>query len=216
MSKSNQREDNYLTFPWIWPMVGLLAMGGGNSDFVTFRIGTGRARKLFLVHKTLACNASPVLKAAFNSTFVEGQTQIYTMEDIGPDVFESLVRWLYTRNLIHEFYTISNLYYKPDKQELRRGLHECAQRLAGLWVLADRLLIPRLQDRALFYFKIAICNTFLRLIDIQSASQIHEFTVQKTAYYSHESFFLKAAAFLRAVLMYLVTILRWPKEQLLR
>ncbi|PMD43738.1 hypothetical protein L207DRAFT_621503 [Hyaloscypha variabilis F] len=202
MSKSNQREDNYLTFPWIWPMVGLLAMDGGNSDFVTFRIGTGSARKLFLVHKTLACNASPVLKAAFNSTFVEGQTQIYTMEDIDPGVFESLVKWLYTRKLIHEFYTIFRIYDKPDKQELIRGLHEGAQRLAGLWVLADRLLIPRLHHSAFFYFKIATSSTFLRHINIRSASQMYEFAVQKTTYYSHESFFQKAAAFLRAVLMY--------------
>jgi hypothetical protein len=42
---------------------------------------------------------SPVLKAAFNSDFVEGQTQTYNLEDTTPDVFQLLVQWLYTKSI---------------------------------------------------------------------------------------------------------------------
>jgi len=73
----------------------------------------------------MVCNASPVLKAALNSTFIEGQTQSYTIEDIDPEVFESFVKWLYTEKLTHEFSTISEVWYKVGERGQRRELNEC-------------------------------------------------------------------------------------------
>lgn len=46
-----------------------------------------------------ACHYSPVLKAAFNSSFLEGQTQTYRLEDISPSAFRLLVQWLYGQNI---------------------------------------------------------------------------------------------------------------------
>jgi len=48
-----------------------------------------------VIHKDFAI-LSPVLKAAFSSPFLEGQTQTYRLEDIGGDVL---------RLLAHRFYT---------------------------------------------------------------------------------------------------------------
>ncbi|KAF4626618.1 hypothetical protein G7Y89_g11540 [Cudoniella acicularis] len=46
-----------------------------DSNFlVTFTISSGPKQETFTVHKEVACYHSPVLNAAFNSDFVEGQT----------------------------------------------------------------------------------------------------------------------------------------------
>ncbi|KAE9374843.1 hypothetical protein N431DRAFT_544045 [Stipitochalara longipes BDJ] len=210
----SHESEEYLGFSWVWPMVALFAMCGGNRDFVTFRVGTGRAKKSFLVHKTMTCNASPVLKAAFNSTFAEGQTQTYTMDDVDADVFKSFVKWLYTKKLTHEFYTISDVWYKVDEQQQRCELNKCLQKLADLWMLADRLLIPKLQDRIISqlrgtwrdggFIHARTWRKFLN-VDIQSASQMHDFAVYNVTYCRHEGFVQKAANFFQAMLIYLVT-----------
>ena len=64
----------------------------------------------------MGCIASPVLKAAFNSPFIEDQIQTYAMEDIDPAVFESFVKWLYTGKLNHKFFTISEICHKVSER----------------------------------------------------------------------------------------------------
>lgn len=47
---------------------------------VTLYAGEGDDHK-FTVHKDFVCHYSPVLKAAFESDFIEGQTQSYRLKD---------------------------------------------------------------------------------------------------------------------------------------
>jgi hypothetical protein len=46
-----------------------------------------------------ACHHSPVLKAAFNSSFIEGQTQTYRLEDMLPSAFRLLAKWFYSERI---------------------------------------------------------------------------------------------------------------------
>jgi hypothetical protein len=85
------------------------------------------------VHKKFACNYSPVLKAAFTGNFMEGQTQTYTMEDTTEGAFTLLAQWFYTQKLDGDL----------------GGANVAGDNLARLWVLAERLLIPRLQNLAI-------------------------------------------------------------------
>ncbi|KAH6671118.1 hypothetical protein B0J14DRAFT_595375 [Halenospora varia] len=64
---------------------------------VTFNIGPNGSpdQKSFIIHKEVACFHSPVLNAALNSEFIEGQTQTYTLEDTTPGSFRLLMQWLY-------------------------------------------------------------------------------------------------------------------------
>jgi BTB/POZ domain len=62
---------------------------------VTFLIGTGDTPKKFIMHKERVCYYSPVLNAAFNSTFIEGQTQTYRLEDTSPSAFRLFTQWIY-------------------------------------------------------------------------------------------------------------------------
>lgn len=51
------------------------------------------------VHKEFAIYHSPVLKAAFNSNFIEGKTQEYGLHDINEEVARLLTTWLYTQKV---------------------------------------------------------------------------------------------------------------------
>ncbi|KAE9381274.1 hypothetical protein N431DRAFT_457876 [Stipitochalara longipes BDJ] len=51
------------------------------NSLVTFIIGEKDESTKFTIHKEVGCCHSKVLDAAFNSDFVEGQTQTYRLED---------------------------------------------------------------------------------------------------------------------------------------
>jgi hypothetical protein len=107
--------------------------------FVNFLIGPDE--KKFIVHKEFACHYSPVLNAAFNSQFIEGQTQTYRLEDTMEGTFRLFVQWLY--------------YQQLELLQLQDGEfdHDLAsdedKRLFGLWILTDKLGAPHLQNLAI-------------------------------------------------------------------
>lgn len=62
-------------------------------------IYAGPEQEKSLVHKDFACHYSSVLKAALNSTFIEGETQAYNLDDVCQVAVRLLVHWLYTQSL---------------------------------------------------------------------------------------------------------------------
>ncbi|TVY34854.1 hypothetical protein LSUB1_G005410, partial [Lachnellula subtilissima] len=101
------------------------------TELVTLEVGP--EKKKFILHKEFACHYSPVLKAAFNSEFVEGQTQTYVLEEVTEPVARLLVDWLYTQQL-----DICR-YEKGHPKKSEEGLSLCR-----LW--PDKLLLPGLQN----------------------------------------------------------------------
>jgi hypothetical protein len=70
----------------------LEANGPRNShQLVTLFAGQNEEAKSFLIHKDFACHYSPVLKAALNSSFIEGQTQSYRMEEDNHEAVHLLI-----------------------------------------------------------------------------------------------------------------------------
>jgi hypothetical protein len=49
------------------------------AEFVT--LYAGKNEEKFIIHKEFVVHYSPVLKAAFNSEFIEGKNQTYRLED---------------------------------------------------------------------------------------------------------------------------------------
>ena len=106
------------------------------QDLVTILLGKTAEEKRFVVHKALACHYSPVFNSAFNGDFQEGQAQTYHLEDTSKGAVQLLVQWIYMQKLdLNQF---------PQETRLGLKVHYVAQ----LWVLADKLLIPRLQNAA--------------------------------------------------------------------
>lgn len=92
------------------------------------------------MHKDFACHYSPALKAAFGSTFIEAQTSTYRLTNTNDDTVHMLVYWIYTQKLY------------PEEEMPANAKHETSQgfqvvNLTKLWILADQLLIPRLQNQ---------------------------------------------------------------------
>ncbi|KAG4424720.1 hypothetical protein IFR04_002068 [Cadophora malorum] len=121
--------------------------------FVTFLIGPEPNPTKFVVHREFACYHSKVLNAAFNSNFIEGQTQTYQLEDTTPGTFKLLVQWLYTQKLKISQLTcpeqFGGLAEKVDR-DADVCWYEEDMNLARLWVLADRLGMPKLQNNVMF------------------------------------------------------------------
>jgi hypothetical protein len=88
----------------------------------------------FVVHKSFACHYSPVLKEFFATLTVEGRLRKYRLRGTSSNTAQLLVQWIYTQ-----------------KVDVRRITEQPAgevksQSLVSLWVLAEKLQIPRLQN----------------------------------------------------------------------
>jgi hypothetical protein len=105
---------------------------------VTFLAGGGEEPTKFMVHKEAACKRSPVFAAAFNSMFMESQTQTYQLEDTAVLVFQLLVQWIYYGDLNLPTLTPGSADFEDSDESL------C---LVKLWMLADRLAMPELQRK---------------------------------------------------------------------
>jgi hypothetical protein len=101
------------------------------QDLVTFVVGL---EKEFVVHKSFVCHASPVLRAAFNSNFFEGQTQRYVLEDTTEVAFHLFSEWVYTQNI----------HWDGESKD-----EPTSRSLPQAWVLAEKLLVTKLQNRVM-------------------------------------------------------------------
>ncbi|KIN03964.1 hypothetical protein OIDMADRAFT_26597 [Oidiodendron maius Zn] len=98
------------------------------TAMVTLVVGSSDNPVKFTLHKDFACHYSPVFHAAFNGNFIEGQTQTYHLEDAQDKVVTLLVQWIYTRRIV----TTDN--------------YTDYENLITLWILADKLCMPALQN----------------------------------------------------------------------
>ncbi|TVY32908.1 hypothetical protein LOCC1_G007719 [Lachnellula occidentalis] len=158
------------------------------DTLVTFLIGPENVDvkpKTFIVHKEIACYHSPVLNAAFNSDFIEGQTQTYTLDDISEGAFKLLVQWLYSQKLV--------LPRPPMANELCILYTD----LVMLWVLADKLDIPSLQNLVLEKIEqisdesVSIPYESFDYIyrNTSKGSQLRRFLVEMVSMQCHENIF---------------------------
>lgn len=83
---------------------------------ITFIIGD--QKKKFIVHKEVACFHSEVLARAFNSGFIEGQTQTYTLDDVSEGAFKLFVQYLYHQEI--ELRTLASDYDETTEKLLSR------------------------------------------------------------------------------------------------
>lgn len=87
---------------------------------------------LILHPKELRLLLLPFFNTAFNSCFKETEIQEMELEDVYPVTFGILGNWLYKQTLEEEIGWVDDL-----------------ATLLDLWLLADRFLVPRLQNQAL-------------------------------------------------------------------
>jgi hypothetical protein len=94
-----------------------------------------------MIPTDLICYQSPVFKAAFEGQFLEGRTLTMTLDDVDSKLFGLLVHWFYTEDVF-----IKDLEVVNNKTISQECLDKNSILLANLWLLADRFLIPLLQN----------------------------------------------------------------------
>ncbi|PVH86909.1 hypothetical protein DL98DRAFT_567186 [Cadophora sp. DSE1049] len=123
---------------------------------VTIIMKSGERKKEYIVYKEFACYYSPMLDAAFNGPFIEGKSNTMTIDDFPfPDAFGLIQCWMYTMKIEHP---------------LNNPLTVSGYCLA--WILADRLLIPKLQNQAVT----EICTKKLPLATMPNVKMVYENT----------------------------------------
>lgn len=101
---------------------------------VSFIVGSNGVK--FSTFKNLACFHSPFFNGAFNGPFVEGQSQEIKFEDVGVEEFGQLVHWMCCGKI------------EIDKVGLLTA--------AKLWCIADRFMIPVLQNVAVKHISVLL------------------------------------------------------------
>ncbi|CZR51135.1 uncharacterized protein PAC_01010 [Phialocephala subalpina] len=91
------------------------------------------------IHKEVVCQRSPVFRAAFCGNFSEAQSHTYPLRHIDESTAKLLMQWLYTQKLV-----VAQL--KDDWTEDAKLADEEDRTLIDLWVLADELQMPALQN----------------------------------------------------------------------
>jgi len=96
---------------------------------------------------------------AFNSNFVEGQTQTYKLEDTTPYAFRFLLQWIYSEKLtiiLEQDEDTQRAMQATEPPYYRRGLIIDGsfmgvefRALVEAYILADKLIIPKLQNAAM-------------------------------------------------------------------
>ncbi len=135
----------------------------------------GDSHQKFVVHKDFVCHYSPVLKAAFNSDFLEGQTQTYRFEETTEGALRLFVHWIYTQDLDiarQDNSRKSNL--EDDKNLPKITTREEGQVMVELWILAEKLLVPSLQNAVVLGLEERRKNT--HMIHSQCCTYVWEHT----------------------------------------
>lgn len=99
---------------------------------INVSLDQGCESESFFIHKNFITHYSPYFNAAFNGSFAEGQSQQLDLEDTEPHVFGTFVNWLYSQDIENAEGEV------PDDSTL-----------VNLWLLADRLLVPKLQNHVI-------------------------------------------------------------------
>jgi hypothetical protein len=110
---------------------GPLPSPANSSGSLTTQTTSEPETPKFVIHKHLICHHSPFFSAAFNSNFEEGITQEMTI-DMDLNAFGLFVNWLYNQVILDA-----------------SGEQPDLPTLAHLWIFADRVLIPQLQNQAM-------------------------------------------------------------------
>ncbi|TEY57531.1 hypothetical protein BOTCAL_0215g00130 [Botryotinia calthae] len=138
------------------------------NEMVTFIVGTGDKQDTFMIHKQIACEHSEVWDRAFNSAFIEGQTQTYHIEDADPEAFRLLTQWVYQEKFEHAHSREFSPRHNGDFYLIVQCMEEDGV-LLRLWVLAEKFLIRGLQNYTMRVLcsKSLVCKLYLSSIELR-------------------------------------------------
>lgn len=110
-----------------------------NCSDVTFKF----ANKTIEAHTLILASASPVLAAMFQHDFQENRERVVEIQDIAPNVFESLLRYIYTGIVDFKSGDEEELMVVADKYGIVSLKEESAQVLShAVCLVRERIPLP--------------------------------------------------------------------------
>ncbi|KAF8864069.1 hypothetical protein BDZ45DRAFT_685274 [Acephala macrosclerotiorum] len=159
-----------------------------HNELVTIKAGDAGNMMEYKVYKQFATYYSPVLSAAFKRGFLEGATREIAMNDIDdPRVFGHIQAWMYNQEADLGITALEDV--------------ECEQ-LVDTWILADRLLMPKLQNAVIrrLMWKSLSKEQVLAVGDLydrtMAGSMLRKWFVDKCAFETDEEIWVEAAQLL--------------------
>ena len=130
------------------------------KNAVIFFVGEGQPKHTFVVNRNLVMRFSPVFRAALCDSWLEGHNQAMTYEDVDFEVFKLVVHWMHNNGLeLHR----PTIHYFPGRPTGPPGKQLVT--LGRLWMLADRLNMPELQNVVSFILRRRIRNTHINELE---------------------------------------------------
>lgn len=122
------------------PVLQKLLFSDFQSD-VIFRVGTNG--EMIHAHKLILATASSVFHAQFNGAFAEAQQnnleKPIVIEDIEPDIFRVILRYIYTEEACHRASNVMDVFFAADKY-LLTGLTEICEQFVEQSITTDNVL----------------------------------------------------------------------------
>ncbi|KAJ8063505.1 hypothetical protein OCU04_007381 [Sclerotinia nivalis] len=150
----------------------------------------------FNLHKSFFTDLSPYFEAVFNSGFAESETQTLHFAESNREIFAMLVDWVYKKDLkalaAFELDDRKNLpvgiglstLQGNDLEEYIKKSQETAlehtTKLIDLWFLADKVLIPELQNAALQAIEILRFFTPLQGVPAEISHAVYDKTPKRS------------------------------------
>ncbi|KAF3927928.1 hypothetical protein ABW20_dc0107609 [Dactylellina cionopaga] len=99
-----------------------------DPTYADIAVFAGTEKQCFKLHRAVITHSSGYFKAACKACFEEGQNREVHLEEIEPDVFESIVIWMYGGE------------YKLDKASYKSAV------IFSVYAAADYLQIPKMRE----------------------------------------------------------------------
>jgi hypothetical protein len=100
-----------------------------------------------MVHKDVLCFHSKLFADGFTGNSEEARTGVLNMEDVHPEVFGTLVHYIYTQKIqLNDEDEDNDNIKSEDDDEIKSSVAEKLTMLSDLWQLAGGCMMPTLQN----------------------------------------------------------------------
>jgi hypothetical protein len=117
-----------------------LTINSEPQELVTLHVGKDESKKIFQVYAILLSMHSEYFATALRTNFAEGQAKVFTLPDEDAAVFGYVIEWIITGKIVE------NIRDPMDGWSSDVGNESALDHFHALWILADYLLMPALQN----------------------------------------------------------------------
>jgi hypothetical protein len=118
-----------------------LTINSEPQELVTLHVGKDESKKIFQVYAILLSMHSEYFATALRTNFAEGQAKVFTLPDEDAAVFGYVIEWVLTGKIVENIRDPKMEGWSSDV-----GNEPALDHFHALWILADYLLMPALQN----------------------------------------------------------------------